>query len=41
MKKKLSFDYDEESGVMIAQLRVGGRTYFGTAVKHPDDPLKQ
>ena len=39
MKKKLSFDYDEESGVMIAQLRVGGRTYFGTAVKHPDDPF--
>lgn len=39
MKKKLSFDYDKESGVMIAQLRVGGKTYFGTAVKHPDDPF--
>lgn len=39
MKKKLSFDYDEESGMMIAQLRVGGKTYFGTAVKHPDDPF--
>ena len=38
MKKRISFDYDEESGVMIAQLRVGGKTYFGTAVKHPDDP---
>lgn len=39
MKKKLSFDYDKESGVMIAQLRVGGKTYFGTAVKHQDDPF--
>ena len=39
MKKRLSFDYDEESGIMIAQLRVGGKTYFGTAVKHPDDPF--
>lgn len=39
MKKRISFDYDEESGVMIAQLRVGGKTYFGTAVKHPDDPF--
>ncbi len=39
MKKRLSFDYDEEFGLMIAQLKVGGKTYFGTAVKHPDDPF--
>ena len=37
MKKKLSFDYDEESGIMIAQLRTGGKTYFGMATKNPED----
>ena len=37
MKKRLSFDYDEESGIMIAQLRTGGKTYFGMATKNPED----
>lgn len=39
MKKRITFDYDEENGLMIAQLRTGGKTYFGTAAKHPDDPF--
>ena len=41
MKKRITFDYDEENGLMIAQLRVGGKTYFGTAAKNPgdDDPF--
>ena len=39
MKKRTTFDYDEKNGLMIAQLRTGGKTYFGTAAKHPDDPF--
>ena len=36
MKKRITFDYDD-SGLTIAKLRVGEKTYFGTAQKHPDD----
>ena len=37
MKKRITFDYDEENGLMIAQLRAGGKTYFGMATKNPED----
>ena len=37
MKKKIDFDYDAESGITIAKLRVGERHFYGTSTKHPDD----
>jgi hypothetical protein len=37
MKKKISFDYDKEAGLTIAQLRTPKGTFFGTSQKHPDD----
>lgn len=39
MKKKISFDYDKETGLTIAQLRTPKGTFFGMSQKHPDDPF--
>lgn len=37
MKKKIDFNYDAESGITTAELRVGERHFYGTSTKHPDD----
>lgn len=37
MKKKISFDYDEEAGLTIATLKTSKGTFYGTSCKHPDD----
>lgn len=37
MKKRISFDYAEESGLTIATLKTGKGNFFGTSNKHPDD----
>lgn len=37
MKKKISFDYDKEAGLTIAQLRSPKGTFFGISQQHPDD----
>ena len=39
MKKKISFDYDKETGLTIATLKTKKGTFFGTSNKHPDDDL--
>ena len=39
MKKRITFDYDEKTGLTIAQLRTSKGTYFGMSQKHPDDPF--
>lgn len=37
MKKKISFDYDEEDGLTIATLKTSKGTFYGISCKHPDD----
>lgn len=37
MKKRISFDYDEEAGLTIATLKTSKGTFYGTSCKHPDD----
>lgn len=39
MKKRITFDYDESTGLTIAQLRTPKGTFFGMSQKHPDDPF--
>lgn len=39
MKKQISFDYDLDTGLTIAQLKTKKGIYFGTSCKHPDDPF--
>ena len=39
MKKRITFDYDEKTGLTIAQLRTSKGTFFGMSQKHPDDPF--
>lgn len=37
MKKRISFDYDEEAGLTVATLKTNIGTFYGTSQKHPDD----
>ncbi|HAH17816.1 MAG TPA: hypothetical protein DCL29_02220 [Eubacterium sp.] len=37
MKKKISFDYNEEAGLTVATLKTSIGTFYGTSQKHPDD----
>ena len=37
MKKRISFDYDEEAGLTVATLKTSIGTFYGTSQKHPDD----
>lgn len=39
MKKKISFDYNKETGLTIAQLKTPKGTFFGMSQQHPDDPF--
>lgn len=39
MKKRIDFDYDEESGLTIARLETSIGNFCGMSCKHPDDPL--
>ena len=40
MKKRIEFDYNEDTGLTIAKLYTSKGLFFGMAVKHPDDKFK-